>query len=151
MSEFYDLRVLKRHGYLLTYGGKKLGPLADAPVIEPDSGTYDCLLYCSGQAVASSFIEKNEVKITVLVKDTDCALGLLQKIRGGEDLLASASSAALSFSPVVASGRNEKILTFPRAILLPEWRFRPAAGQDHAVEMNFRCIPDPATGVLFRW
>ncbi len=150
MTSLYDLSVLKRHAFLLSYGKTTLGPLASAPKIEADTETYDCLLYQDGKAAAASFLEKNEVRITVALKDADCALLLLKRFRPWMDVLAATAGAELIFTPAAADDVQEKTLTFPHAILLPEWRFVPEPGTDHAVQMMFRCTAD-ADGNLFTW
>ena len=150
MTGIYDLSVLKRHAFLLSYGKTALGPLASAPEIESDTRTYDCLLYQNGKAAAASFLEKNDIRITVAVKDADCALLLLRRFRPWMDLLAVTAGTTLTFAPAVAAGIQEKTLTFPHAVLLPEWRFAPEHGADHAVQLAFRCAAD-ADGNLFHW
>lgn len=150
MTGTYDLSVLKRHAFLLSYGQTALGPLAAAPEMESDARVYDCLLYQDGRAAASSFLEKNEVRVTVVLKDADNALLMLQRFRPWMDLLDVTAGAALKFSPVAGEGVSAKTLIFPHAVLLPEWRFVPEAGVDHAVRLAFRCVAD-ADGRLFTW
>ena len=150
MTGIYDLSVLKRHAFLLSYGKTALGPLASAPEMESDTRTCDCLLYQDGKAAAASFLEKNEVRVTVVLKDADNALLLLQRFRPWMDLLDVTAGNALTFSPAASAGVPAKTLTFPHAILLPEWRFAPEAGVDHAVQMRFRCVAD-ADSSLFIW
>ena len=150
MTGIYDLSVLKRHAFLLSYGKTALGPLASAPEVDSDTRTYDCLLYQNGKAAAACFLEKNDIRITVAVKDADCALLLLRRFRPWMDLLAVTAGTALTFAPAVAEGIQEKTLTFPHAVLLPEWRFAPEHGTDHAVQLVFRCVAD-ADGNLFHW
>ena len=150
MTGIYDLSVLKRHAFLLSYGKTALGPLASAPEMESDIRTCDCLLYRDGKAAAASFLEKNEVRVTVVLKDADNALLMLRRFRPWMDLLEVTAGGALTFTPATADGVQAKTLTFPHAVLLPEWRFAPESGVDHAVRLVFRCVAD-ADGNLFTW
>ena len=150
MTGIYDLSVLKRHAFLLSYGKTALGPLASAPEMESDTRTCDCLLYQDGKAAAASFLEKNEVRVTVVLKDADNSLLMLRRFRPWMDLLEVTAGAALTFTPATADGVQAKTLTFPHAVLLPEWRFAPESGVDHAVRLVFRCVAD-ADGNLFTW
>jgi hypothetical protein len=149
MAGFYDLSVLKRHAFLVSYGETPLGPLASAPVFEPETEFYNCLIYQGGRTVASSFLEKNEIRIRLDVKDTAGALTLLKTFRTGQDLLTAGRQAPLFFTPVVPDGADAQTLVFPAAVLLPDFHYMQSAKTDHCIQLRFRCLPDPESGNLF--
>lgn len=149
MAGIYDLSVLKRHAFLVSYGEIALGPLASAPGFEPETAFYNCLIYQAGQVVESSFLEKNEVRIRLDVKDTAGALALLKTFRTGQDLLAAGRRVPLFFTPVRQDGDDAQTLVFPAAVLLPDFHYMQSAKTDHCVQLHFRCLPDPESGNLF--
>ena len=151
MPSTYDLSVLKRHAFLVSFGDTVLGPLASEPKIESKVETYDCSIYEQGRNVVASYVEKNEIQVTVSTKNVAAALDLVKAFRSGDDLLASAARKALTFTPIVASGVTEKTLTFTSAALLPELSYVPASTADHTAKLVFRCFPDATTGALYTY
>ncbi|MBO5688428.1 MAG: hypothetical protein J6S73_00765 [Lentisphaeria bacterium] len=149
MASIYDLSVLKRHAFLVSYKETALGPLASAPEFEPETEFYNCLIYRDGAAVAASFLEKNEVRVRLDVKDTAGALSLLKNFRQRQDLLADGTGGALVFSPVVPEGVVAESLIFPNAVLLPDLLYMQPEGKDHCIQLHFRCLPDAESGNLF--
>ena len=151
MPSTYDLSVLKRHAFLVSFGDTVLGPLASEPKIESKIETYDCSVYEQGQDVVASYLEKNEAQVTVTTKNVAAALDLVKTFRKGGDLLASAARKALTFSPIVGSGVTEKTLTFTSAALMPELSYAPTSTADHTAKLVFRCFPDASTGALYTY
>jgi len=151
MPSTYDLSVLKRHAFLVSFGDTVLGPLASEPKIESKVETYDCSIYEQGRNVVASYVEKNEIQVTVSTKNVAAALDLIKAFRNGDDLLASTARKALTFTPIVADGVTEKTLTFTSAALQPELSYVPASTADHTAKLVFRCFPDATTGALYTY
>lgn len=151
MPSTYDLSVLKRHAFLVSFGDTVLGPLASEPKIESKVETYDCSVYEQGRNVVASYVEKNEIQVTVTTKNVAAALDLIKAFRNGDDLLAAAARKALTFSPIVADGVTEKTLTFTSAALLPDLSYAPMSTADHTAKLVFRCFPDATTGALYTY
>ena len=151
MPSTYDLSVLKRHAFLVSFGDTVLGPLASEPKIESKVETYDCSIYEQGRNVVASYVEKNEIQVTVSTKNVAAALDLIKAFRNGDDLLASTARKALTFTPIVADGVSEKTLTFTSAALQPELSYVPASTADHTAKLVFRCFPDATTGALYTY
>ena len=56
---------------------------------------------------------------------------------------------ALSFTPIT-SNENEKVLTVPAAVLLPDIEYIPTMGGDHVATLTFAAYPDE-NGQLFTY
>ena len=146
--ENIDITRIKQHPYLAAYDGQVLGPLAEAPRIVTDNKVYDSLIYENGgEEEVSKTIIRSSAKITIRTKNIDCALALAGNFTKGSDVASADSRKILSFTPITAN-ENEKVLTFPAAVLLPDIEYIPTMGGDHVASLTFAAYPD-ADGKLF--
>jgi hypothetical protein len=148
METNYSLDSIKRHPYLAAFDGEILGPLADAPRIESDTKVYDSMIYeTGGSEEVSKTIIRSSAKITIRTKNIDAALTLVSNFAQGSNVMAERK--VLSFTPITEN-ENEKVLTFPSAVLLPEIEYTPTMGGDHIAVLTLAAYPD-SNGKLFTY
>ena len=148
METNYSLDSIKRHPYLAAFDGEILGPLADAPRIESDTKVYDSMIYeTGGSEEVSKTIIRSAAKITIRTKNIDTALALAGELKKGGDV--AAGRKVLSFTPITENA-DEKVLTFPAAVLLPDLEYVPTMGGDHIATLTFMAYPDE-NGKLFTY
>lgn len=150
METTYDITLIKQHPYLAAYNGEVLGPLAEAPRIESETKVYDSMIYENGgNEEVSKRIVRNSARITIHTKNIDKALSMISEFANGTDIANSDRRKALSFTPIT-EGENEKVLTFPAAVLLPDLEYVPTMGGDHVARLTFVAYPG-SDGKLFTY
>ena len=100
-----------------------------------------------GNEEVSKTIIRSSAKITIRTKNIEKALSLVSGFAGGSDV--AADRKPLSFTPITEN-QNEKVLTFPAAVLLPDLEYDPAMGEDHVATLTFTAYPDE-NGKLFTY
>ena len=148
MEQSYNTAFIKRHPYLAAFDGVILGPLAESPRIESDIKVYDSMIYENGgNEEVSKTIIRSSAKITIRTKNIETALELAGSFARGGDV--AAERKALSFTPITENA-DEKVLTFPAAVLLPDLEYVPTMGGDHIATLTFAAYPDE-NGKLFTY
>ena len=148
MEQTYSIAPIKRHPYLAAFDGEVLGPLAEAPRIESDIKVYDSMIYENGgNEDVSKTIIRSAAKITIRTKNIETALALAGALTKGGDV--AAQRKVLSFTPITENA-DEKVLTFPAAVLLPDLEYVPTMGGDHIATLTFMAYPDE-NGKLFTY
>ena len=143
----HKLDAIKRHSFVVRFGGVIIAPLADEPVFSFERTTEESRIYENGgEEPVAAFIQKNSAEVTLDTKDVYTALELLQNFSTGDDIMAPSRLHPLTFTPQT---EGEKTLTFPCAFLKPESSYVPGMGEDHIARLVFKAIPDPVTGKLF--
>lgn len=141
---------LQLYKYAVSYGSTVLGPLASAPSVSPDVETEDIMLYETGADAQASIISKNNATIELEVEDVATALGMLVTFKKGDNILATAKSAALTFVPLT-DDEDAETLTFPNVFLNAGLSFTPGEGTTpNAVPLTFTA-KESSAGVLFTY
>ena len=144
-----ELAKLKRHNYRVSFNGGDLGPLVGEPEISIHCERFAKRSFdpatSGAPGVEHATIVDALATVSVSTGDISGALALLAGFAVGDDILASARSHALVFTPPQGSG--EKVLSFPNACLLPELEYSPET-RNHAAKLRFQARPN-ASGTLF--
>lgn len=141
-----DGTVFKRHPYRVSFGGRDLGILAEAPEIEVIRRCRELRLYDeAGNEEEAAEIVDARATVAVTSCDIATALELVAEFAVGDNVLADDRCCELALAPPEGSG--ERTLSFPRAALLPDLEYAPSA-ENHRAKLTFRARPDSG-GTLF--
>lgn len=146
MSQSID--TLKVHPYRVSFGGRNLGILAEIPEIRIEHRCRELHLY-DGDGGDDETAEIMDARATVTVNccDIATALELISAFAAGDDVLAKSRCQTLMLAP--PADCEEKTLSFPRAVLLPQLEYSPRP-DNHRAKLFFRARPD-SSGTLFRF
>lgn len=133
--------------YLAAVGETSLGPLANAPTIEPNVQVRDMTLYETGSKVVAKKVVQNNLIVTLRTRDVAAALTLIAAVKEGDNPMAAANKKSITLAPITDSA-TEKGFTFGNAYLMPD-RCRPNLGENDeptSVDLVFDCCPMESSG-----
>lgn len=89
--------------------------------------------------------------MTIKTRDVATAMSLLSAFAKGDNVIASANSAALTLVPITELA-TEKTITFSNAYLQPGLSMSPGENDEPSeVSLVFECKSDVSTGIPFTY
>lgn len=151
--ENVDVTKIKHHPYVVTVGAETVGPLKEAPSVEPEQELHECLIYENGRKEAvASYLIKNNSTITLTTMNIDYALAQIEAAKIGDNIYAADKKQVITFTPVTESSTQEKTLVFSNCYLVPELSFTPGfGGECSTAKLVYKAKPDPETKKLYTW
>ena len=142
---------LKTYPYLVSVGETVLAPLDSPPAVERDSATSDVTLYETSGDTEASFLTKNDVKLTISTRAVDAAIGLLDSLKVGDNMMDSTRKKTITLVPITGD-EGEKTITFTDAYLDASGSYEPKEGRaPNVVQLSFICKANKETGKPFTY
>ena len=142
-----DLTCIKQYPYTVTFGGVKLGPLAELPYINIENQIKESyILENYGIDAVRQTITDSRARISIKTKNIEAGLTLIAKFKPNIYINAPERRQELVFLPAC---ENQKKLIFPVAVLMPDMVYEPTFGEDHQLTLHFIAYPDEDKNLFF--